>query len=82
MNGIFKGKTYGGATVGERGQLVIPAELRKAFNIKSGDQLMVFAHLDKKVVSLMPEKEFSDFLEKAAKVISKLESKVHKKVKR
>lgn len=79
MNGIFKGKAYGSATVGERGQLVIPSELRKALNIKPGDQLMVFAKLDKKVISLMPSKDFSRFLERAAKLILKLESKVSKK---
>jgi len=79
MNGIFKGRTYGPVTVGERGQLVIPAELRKALGIKSGDQLMVFAKLDKKIVSLMPAKDFSRFLERAARLISKLETKVYKK---
>ena len=79
MNGIFKGKTYGAVTVGERGQLVIPAELRKALNIKSGDQLMVFAKPDRKVINLMPSKDFSRFLERAAKVISKLERKVPRK---
>jgi len=79
MNAIFKGKAYGAVTVGERGQLVIPAELRRAFRIKSGDQLMVFAKLDKKVINLMPAKDFSQFLERAAKLIAKLESKVHKK---
>jgi len=79
MNAIFKGKTYGAVTVGERGQLVIPAELRRELKIKSGDQLMVFAKLDKKVISLMPAKDFSQFLEKAAKLISKLESRVPKK---
>jgi len=79
MNAIFKGRAYGAVTVGERGQLVIPAELRRAFRIKSGDQLMVFAKLDKKVINLMPAKDFSQFLERAAKLISKLESKVHKK---
>lgn len=78
MNAIFKGKAYGAVTVGERGQLVIPAELRRALKVKSGDQLMVFAKLDKKVINLMPAKDFSEFLEKAAKLISKLESKVHK----
>jgi len=78
MQAIFRGKTYGPATVGERGQIVIPAELRKALNIKSGDQLMVFAKLDKKVINLMPSKEFSKFLEHAAKVISKLERKIPK----
>jgi AbrB family looped-hinge helix DNA binding protein len=79
MNGIFKGRTYGPATVGERGQLVIPAGLRKALRIKSGDQLMVFAKLDKKIISLIPAKDFSRFLERAARLISKLENKVHKK---
>ena len=79
MISIFKGKTYGAVTVGERGQLVIPAELRRALNIKSGDQVMVFAKLDKKIISLMPSKDFSQFLEHAAKLISKLESKVPKK---
>jgi AbrB family looped-hinge helix DNA binding protein len=79
MNAIFKGKTYGTATVGERGQLVIPSELRKALSIKPGDQLMVFAKLDKRVINLMPEKDFSQFLERASKLIAKLESKVSKK---
>jgi AbrB family looped-hinge helix DNA binding protein len=78
MQAIFKGKAYGAATIGERGQIVIPAELRKLLNIKSGDQLMVFAMVDKKVVSLMPAKDFSQFLNRAAKLISRLETKVSK----
>lgn len=81
MQAIFKGKTYGPVTVGERGQFVIPAKLRKALNIKPGGQLMVFAKLDKKVISLMPAEDFNKFLEKAAKLISKLESKVQKNAK-
>jgi len=40
---------------------------------------MVFAKLDKKVISLMPARDFTKFLERAAKIISKLESKVLKK---
>jgi AbrB family looped-hinge helix DNA binding protein len=79
MTAFFKGKAYGSVTVGERGQLVIPAELRKTLGIKSGDQLMVFAHLDKKVINMMPIKDFSLFLDKASKMIEKLESKVPKK---
>ena len=79
MNAIFRGKAYGCVTVGERGQLVIPAELRKILHIKSGDQLMVFAKIDKKVISFMPAKDFSRFLHRAAKLISALESKVSKK---
>ncbi|MDD2752901.1 MAG: AbrB/MazE/SpoVT family DNA-binding domain-containing protein [Candidatus Omnitrophica bacterium] len=60
-----KSKIYGAVTVGKRGQAVIPAKLRKSFNIKPKDRLMVFAELDKKIISLVPEKYFSRFLEKA-----------------
>jgi AbrB family looped-hinge helix DNA binding protein len=81
MNAILKGRAYGPVTIGERGQLVIPAQLRKALGVKSGDQLMVFAKLDKKVISFMPAKDFSRFLEKAARLISKLDSKVQKAAK-
>jgi len=76
MQAIIKGKAFGAVTVGERGQLVIPAELRKALKIKSGEQLMVFAMVDKKVINLMPSRDFSSFLERASKLIEKLESKV------
>jgi AbrB family looped-hinge helix DNA binding protein len=79
MNGFFKGKLYGAVTVGERGQLVIPADLRKELKIKAGDKLMIFANLEKKVVSMMSEEDLSTFLHKASQVISKLESKVPKK---
>ena len=34
----------GAATVGERGQVVIPAEARERTGIKSGDKLLVFIH--------------------------------------
>ena len=78
MNGFFKGKVDGAATVGERGQLVIPASLRKDLDIKAGDRLMIFAKIDRKMISMMREKDFSEFLQKASKVISKLESKVGK----
>ena len=79
MSAIFKSKAYGTATLGERGQIVIPAGLRRDLNIKSGDQLMVFAKLDKRVISIMPEKDFSKFLEKASKIISKLENKIQRR---
>ena len=49
MNGFFKGKVYGAATVGERGQLVIPSDLRKDLDIKAGDRLMIFAKIDRKM---------------------------------
>ena len=76
MNGFFKGKLFGAVTVGERGQLVIPAELRKELKIKAGDKLMIFAKVDKKMMNIMREEDFSNLLHKASKIISDLESKV------
>jgi AbrB family looped-hinge helix DNA binding protein len=35
-------KFYGSVTVSERGQIVIPADARKDFGIKTGDKLLVF----------------------------------------
>lgn len=35
---------FGSVTVGERGQVVIPAEVRKALGIEAGDHLLVFRH--------------------------------------
>ncbi len=39
-------KFYGSVTVSDRGQIVIPAEARKDFNIKTGDKLLVFGDLN------------------------------------
>ncbi len=33
---------YGTATVGEKGQIVIPAEARESMGLKKGDKLLVF----------------------------------------
>ena len=39
-------KFYGSVTVSERGQIVIPVEARKDFNIRTGDKLLVFGDLE------------------------------------
>jgi len=36
-------KCYGSTVIGEKGQVVIPAEVRKKFGIKSGDKFLVMA---------------------------------------
>ncbi|OGD35107.1 hypothetical protein A2V94_08935 [Candidatus Atribacteria bacterium RBG_16_35_8] len=40
-------KFYGSITVSERGQIVIPADARRDFNIKTGDKLLVFGDMEK-----------------------------------
>jgi len=78
---MFQGKAYGIVTIGERGQLVIPAELRKTFKIKTGDQLMVFAKNDIKMINMMPCTDFSEFITQAKKMINRLGSKMPKSIK-
>ncbi len=36
-------KYYGDTAIGEKGQVVIPAELRKKFGIETGDRFLVMA---------------------------------------
>lgn len=43
MSKLLRSKFLGATTVGERGQIVIPAEARKALDINSGDKLLVFS---------------------------------------
>lgn len=35
---------YGAVTIGERGQIVIPAEARAALNLQAGEKLLVLQH--------------------------------------
>ncbi|OGM59532.1 hypothetical protein A2955_01165 [Candidatus Woesebacteria bacterium RIFCSPLOWO2_01_FULL_37_19] len=36
------GQFYGTATIGEKGQIVIPQDARKNLNLKKGDRLLIF----------------------------------------
>lgn len=68
----FKGpKVYGAVTVGERGQIVIPAQLRESFGIKAGDKLIVFSKLGE-MINLIPAQQFNEFLDHMSGVIAKI----------
>ena len=82
MEAIFQGKAYGAANVGSKGQVVIPMELRRELNIKAGDQVMIFAKLDKKFISMMHAREFTALMTKAGKVLARLEAHVPSKRKK
>ena len=43
----FSENFFGTATVGERGQIVIPAEARKKYAIETGDKILVVGHGEK-----------------------------------
>lgn len=67
---------FGTATVGERGQVVIPSEARKKFGIQPGDKVLVLGHpagsgLVFCKIDAMREL-FSSFLEELQKIESQV----------
>ena len=57
-------KLFGTATVGTKGQVVIPAEAREALNIKPGDKLYVIGSHHKKVVGFIKEEQLAELVNK------------------
>jgi AbrB family looped-hinge helix DNA binding protein len=67
MSEFPKGKYFfGSVKVGERGQIVIPAEAREIFKINPGDQILVFGHIKKGLV-LMKATKLKSFATKLFK---------------
>lgn len=56
-------KVCGTTTVGERGQVVIPADIRKGMDLKTGDKLLVFCKFDQ-IIGLIKAKDLNSFLDK------------------
>jgi len=79
MNSIFRGKVQGAATMGVRGQIVIPAEVRESLRIKPGDKLIVIANDERKIIGPMRADDFNRLLRQVAKMIPHLEKKVFPK---
>lgn len=56
-------KLYGTATVGSKGQIVIPVDARQEMNINEGDRLYVVGSVSKGVVSLFKEETLEKHIE-------------------
>lgn len=54
---------YGTATVGTKGQVVIPADARDALDIQAGDRLYVVGSQEKKWVGFIKEEQLRDMLD-------------------
>ena len=67
-----EGQFYGTATVGEKGQIVIPQEARKNMKLKKGDRLLVFGMDDDMlaVAKLSHLEKFASHLSKKLKMIN------------
>jgi len=75
MSQLEKGKFFGAVTVGERGQIVIPASLRKSFKIKARDKLIVFAKPN--MIGVVPVEEFSQFLNHMTAAFDQIKGKIN-----
>lgn len=64
---------FGSATVGERGQIVIPAGARQALDIRSGEKLLIFSGLHGNALSVMKSEQVSRFVSRAMERLSKIE---------
>ena len=65
---------FGSATVGERGQIVIPAEARQKLDIKPGDKLVFFGGFrGGHSLMVMKAEQVSEFVSGAIARLSRLE---------
>lgn len=69
---------YGSVTVGERGQVVIPAEARDKLGIKPGDKLLAFQAPIGKSIILTTAEEFEGHMRRVSERLSKLQKQVKK----
>lgn len=75
-------KLYGTATVGTKGQIVIPADAREELGIATGDRLYVVGSPEKGVVGLLKEDTLEAFIEKMniqVETLKALKNKSNKK---
>lgn len=56
-------KLFGTATVGTKGQIVIPADAREALDIQPGDRLYVIGSDKKKFLGLLKEEQIQHLLD-------------------
>jgi len=70
---------FGSVTLGERGQVVIPAEARKEINIHPGDKLLVFRHpFHTSMLMIGKMSDVQQFFQEMARQLSAVESHIEK----
>ena len=71
---FWKGGCFGSATVGEKGQVVIPAEARRKLGIQKGDKLLVFGREDHGVLILIEADRVSEQVSRMLDELAELSS--------
>ncbi len=67
-------KFFGSTTIGERGQIVLPIELRKKMQLQAGDKLIVMGTMSEKAIFLLKP----DFLTQVLATIEKGQNELRK----
>lgn len=71
----FSDAFYGTATVGERGQIVIPAEARGEIGFNPGDKVLIMRHPVHQGLMLFRIEAVKEFLDDFQKSLAELESR-------
>jgi AbrB family looped-hinge helix DNA binding protein len=66
-------KFYGSTTIGERGQIVIPADARKDFEITPSTKLLFFGSHGGAGLMITKAEAITEFLSRATKMLSGIE---------
>lgn len=64
---------YGSATVGERGQVVIPAEARNELGIHAGDKILIMKHPIYKGLMMFKIEHARNFLDEFASMLTRMD---------
>jgi AbrB family looped-hinge helix DNA binding protein len=72
-------KFYGSTTVGERGQVVIPAEARRDLNISQGTKLLVFCGHGGDDLVFTRAESMAEFIDKAKEMMTQMEGILNSK---
>lgn len=71
-------KLYGTATVGTKGQIVIPADAREELGIEPGDRLYVAGSPEKKVLFCLKEEQLQHLIEHLTRDAASARNYIHK----
>ena len=64
---------YGSVTVGERGQVAIPAEARREQDISPGDKLLAFGGPEKKILVFIKAESVTEFITGVTQIVTQVE---------
>ncbi|MHB1389636.1 MAG: AbrB/MazE/SpoVT family DNA-binding domain-containing protein [Thermoleophilia bacterium] len=67
-------KFFGSATVGERGQIVIPAAARQELQINAGDKLLIFSGMHGSSLTVMKSEDVAAFVSRTMEKLTRMEA--------